>query len=161
MVWIGRSIMRPMSGKVVTENRKARFDYVVEETIEAGMALQGTEVKSLRHGGANLKDSYAKIENGQVTLVGCHIAPYMAGNRFNHDPERPRQLLLKRKEIKRLIGKVAERGYTLVPLKIYFNDKGRAKVLLGLAKGKPKQDKRHDIRDRDVKRDLAREFRSS
>jgi SsrA-binding protein len=146
-------------GRVVTENKKARFDYFIEDTFEAGIALVGTEVKSIRNGSINLKDSYAKIEKGQVYLVGCHISHYFAGNRFNHDPERMRKLLLKKSEIRRLAGKVNERGFTLVPLKVYFNEKGLAKILLGLGRGKAKGDKRQDIKERDVNRDLRRELR--
>ena len=146
-----------MNGRSITENKKARFDYVIEDSFEAGIALAGTEVKSLRAGAVNLKDSYAQIDEGELYLIGCHISPYSCGNRFNHEPERPRKLLLKKKEIRRLIGKISERGYTLVPLKMYFTQRGIAKVLLGLAKGKPKQDKRQEIKERDVKRDMARE----
>jgi SsrA-binding protein len=146
-----------MSGRTIAENKKARFDYLIEDTIEAGIALKGTEVKSLRVGAIQLKDSYAKIERSEVYLVGCHIAPYTAGNRFNHKPERVRKLLLRKREIKRMIGKVTERGFTLIPLKVYFNDRGIAKVLLGLGKGKAKQDKRQDIRERDLDRDARRE----
>ncbi len=148
--------MKPVT---IAENRKARFDYEIAATYEAGLVLTGTEVKSLRARSVHLKDSYAKIEKGEVWLVGCHIAPYFAGNRFNHDPERVRKLLLKKREIKHLIGKVTERGYTLIPLRMYFNDRGKAKILLGLGKGRAKYDKRHAIKARDEKRDLAREMR--
>ncbi len=148
-----------MNGKLVSENRRARRDYEIEETVEAGIALQGTEVKSMREGGVNLKDSYARFENGEAWLIGCHIAPYSAGNRANHSPERNRKLLLKKREIRRLLGKVTERGYTLVPLKIYFNTKGIAKILLGLGKGRAVHDKRQVIRDRDIDREVQRELR--
>jgi SsrA-binding protein len=147
-----------MRSFVVTENRRARFDYEIEDTYEAGIELSGTEVKSLRNRAVQLKDSYGKILHGEVFLVACHISPYFAGNRSNHEPERPRRLLLKKREIRHLIGKVTERGFTLIPLKIYFNDRGRAKVLLGLGKGKAKYDKRKTIKERDEKRDLERDL---
>ena len=121
--------------KIVTDNRKARHDYFIEETYEAGIALTGTEVKSLRAGRANLKDSYAQVVNGEMFLFNMHISPYEQGNRFNVDPVRPRKLLLHRSEINRLFGKVTQQGLTLVPLKVYFH-KGRAKVELALARGK-------------------------
>ncbi len=143
----------------MTENRRARRNYDIEATYEAGLVLLGTEVKSMRSGGVNLKDSYARVIDGELFLIGCHIAPYTHGNRMNHDPDRPRKLLMKKREIQRLIGKINERGYTLVPLRIFFNDRGIAKVTLGLGKGKTHADKRSDIRDRDMKRDLEREFR--
>ena len=148
-----------MSGRIITENKKARRNYDIETTWEAGIALVGTEVKSLRAGGVNLKDSYARIIRGELFLVGCHIAPYSHGNQMNHDPERPRKLLMKKSEIRRLIGKINERGYTLVPLKLYFNDRGIAKTLLGLGKGRTHSDKRSLIRERDIQRDMARELR--
>lgn len=144
--------------KTVTENRKARHDYFVEETYEAGLALKGTEVKSLRQGRANLRDSHALIENGEVILYNLHISPYEQANRFNHDPLRPRKLLLHRSEILRLTGRVRERGYTLIPLRIYFR-RGRAKVELALAKGKKLYDKREDLADRDARRQMARVLR--
>lgn len=148
-----------MSARTITENKKAHRNYDIEATWEAGLALVGTEVKSLRAGGANLKDSYARIIHGELFLVGCHISPYSHGNQMNHDPERPRKLLMKKSEIRRLIGKINERGYTLVPLKLYFNDRGIAKVLLGLGKGRTHSDKRSVIRERDIQRDMARELR--
>ncbi|HPQ41309.1 MAG TPA: SsrA-binding protein SmpB [bacterium] len=148
-----------MKDRTVTENRRARRNYDIEATYEAGLVLLGTEVKSMRSGGVNLKDSYARVIDGELFLIGCHIAPYTHGNRMNHDPDRPRKLLMKKREIQRLIGKINERGYTLVPLRIFFNDRGIAKVTLGLGKGKTHADKRSDIRDRDMKRDLEREFR--
>ncbi len=148
-----------MSGKVVTENRRARRDYDIEETYEVGIVLTGTEVKSLRESGITLKDSYARIDHGEVFLVGTHIAPYSAGNRSNHEPERSRKLLLKKREIKRLIGKINERGFSLVPLKVYFNARGIAKILMGLGKGRAKHDKRQIIRERDVQREMEREIR--
>ncbi len=145
-----------MAAKTVAENRKARHDYFVEETYEAGIALTGTEVKSLRAGRVNLRDSYARVENGELTLFNVHISPYEQGNRFNHDPLRPRKLLMHKKEIVRLFSKIREQGLTLVPLKIYFNDKGKAKVELALAKGKKHYDKRQDIAERDAQRDIDR-----
>jgi len=145
--------------KIATENRKARHDYFIEETYEAGIALTGTEVKSLRAGKANLRDSYARIENGEICLYNAHISPYDQGNRFNHDPLRVRKLLLHRMEINRLLGKVKEKGLTLVPLKIYFTERGYAKVELGLARGKKLYDKRDDIAERDAKREMERAFK--
>jgi SsrA-binding protein len=142
--------------KTVTENRKARHDYFIEDTVEAGMVLTGTEVKSLRLGHANLKDSYAKITNGEVFAHQIHISAYPFAHYDNHDPLRPRKLLLHNHEIKRLYGKVNEKGYALVPLNIYFRN-GKAKLTLALAKGKRKYDKRESIRRRDEKRDLDRQ----
>ncbi len=147
-----------MSEKLITTNRKARHDYVILETFEAGIALQGTEVKSLREGRANLKDSYAAIKDGEVWLYHAHISPYDYGNVYNHDPLRPRKLLLHRQEIRRLAGKVQERGLTLVPLRMYFK-KGRAKVELALARGKRQYDRRQDIARRDAARDTERELK--
>lgn len=144
--------------KVVAENRKARHDYFIEETYEAGIALVGTEVKSLRAGKANLRDSYAEVINGEVFLQNMHISPYEKGNRFNHDPKRPRKLLLHKHEIRRLIGRTMQKGYTLIPLRIYFK-RGKAKVELALARGKKLYDKRESIARRDAEREIAREFR--
>jgi len=135
----------------IAENRKAYHDYHIEETLEAGIALQGTEVKSLRLGRVNLRDSFAKVERGEVFLHGVHISPYEQGNRFNHDPLRVRKLLLHKREIRRLIGKVREEGYTLIPTKLYFKN-GRCKVELALAKGKKLYDKRDAIAKRDAER---------
>lgn len=144
--------------KVVAENRKARHDYFIEETYEAGIALVGTEVKSLRAGKANLRDSYAEVINGEVFLQNMHISPYEKGNRFNHDPKRPRKLLLHKREIRRLLGGTTQRGYTLIPLRIYFK-RGKAKVELALARGKKLYDKRESIARRDAEREIAREIR--
>lgn len=141
--------------KVVAENRKARHDYHIEDTYEAGMVLVGTEVKSLRSGRANLKDSYAKIRNGEVYVHQMHISPYPFAYYGNHDPLRPRKLLLHNYEIKKLYGKVNEQGYSLVPLRLYFKA-GRAKLLLALVRGKKKHDKREAIRRRDEQRDMDR-----
>lgn len=145
--------------KIVTDNRKARHEYFIEETFEAGIALTGTEVKSLRSGRVNIKDSYAQVENGELILHDMHISPYEQGNRYNHEPLRPRRLLMHRYEIQRLYGKVREKGLTLIPLKIYFNERGRAKVELALAKGKRLYDKRQDIAAREAQREIARVFR--
>lgn len=139
-------------------NKKARFNYEILDTFEAGIVLKGTEVKSLRQKKVSVQESYAKINNGEVFIVSLNISPYEMGNRFNHEPDRDRKLLLKKHEIKRLTGKLAEKGLTLVPLKLYFKN-GKAKVLLGLGKGKALYDKRKTIRDRDAKRDMAREIK--
>ncbi len=141
--------------KPITENRKARFNYFIEDEYEAGLVLTGTEVKSLRMGRAHLKDAYAVIRNGEVFIQQMHIGPYPFAYYDNHAPERPRKLLLHKHEIKRLLGKVNERGYSLVPLRLYFKE-GRVKVALALARGKKTIDKRETIRRRDEKRDLDR-----
>ncbi len=142
--------------KVITENRKARFNYFLIEEFEAGMVLLGTEVKSLRQGRAHMKDAYAKIENGEVFVHQMHIGQYPFAHYGNHDPLRPRKLLLNKKEIKRLYGKVNEKGFSLVPLRVYFK-RGKAKLVLALAKGKKSHDKRETIRRRDQKRDFERQ----
>jgi SsrA-binding protein len=142
--------------KVVCRNRRARHDYHIEETVEAGMVLTGSEVKSLREGRADLVDSYAAVRGNEVFLVGAHIAVYEKASRFGHQPTQERKLLLRKKAIVRLAIKIRERGYTLVPLEIYFKN-GWAKVLLGLAKGKKQYDHREAIRDRDERRELARQ----
>ena len=144
--------------KTVATNRRAFYEYHVEEKFEAGVALTGTEVKSLREAQVNFKDCYASIDNGEAWLIGCYIAPYHHGTDANHDPERRRKLLLHRREIGRLLGKVAERGLTLIPLRLYFKD-GRAKLELGLARGKKLYDKREAIRERDERRNTAQEIR--
>ena len=144
--------------KIVADNRKARHDYHVHESYEAGIVLTGTEVKSLRAGKANLKDAYARIENLELMLHNMHISPYDPGNRFNHEPLRNRKLLMHRSEIDKLIGKTQEKGYTLVPLKLYFTH-GIAKIQIGLVTGKKNYDKRQDMAERDAKRDMDREFR--
>jgi SsrA-binding protein len=141
--------------KIIAENRKARRDYFIVDEYEAGLVLLGTEVKSLRQGRANLKDSYARIKNGEIFVYQLHIAPYPFAYYDNHDPLRPRKLLLNRHEIKRLYSKMNEKGHTLIPLKLYFKG-GKAKVLLALAKGKRKYDKREAIKRRDAQRDLDR-----
>jgi SsrA-binding protein len=144
--------------KVIAENRRARRDYHVLERVEAGMALTGTEVKSLRDGGGNLQEAYAVLREGEVFLVGANIAPYRQGSDANHDPMRDRKLLLHRREIEQLGAKVAQRGMTLVPLVLYFKN-GRAKLELGLAQGKEGIDKRQTIADRDSRRQLEREVK--
>ncbi len=141
--------------KIIAENRKARHDYFIEDEFEAGMVLKGTEVKSLRQGRANLKDSYAKIRRGEVWVHQMHISPYSFAYFDNHDPLRIRKLLLHNYEIKKLTGKLNERGYALIPLRLYFRE-GKVKILLGLAKGKRQYDKRDSLRRRDQKRDLDR-----
>ena len=142
----------------IATNRKAYHDFEVLETHEAGLVLRGTEVKALREGRADLKESYARIERDEAWLLGCHISPYGQGNRANHDPLRPRKLLLHRAEINRLLGRVMEKGLTLVPLRLYFKG-GRAKVELGLARGRRTIDKRHVIREREERREMARALR--
>lgn len=144
--------------KLVTSNKKAYHDFFIEETLEAGIALMGTEVKSLREGRANLKDSYALVKDGEVFLIGCHISPYSHGNIMNPDPERTRKLLLHRGEIKGLQGKLTQKGYTLVPLKIYFKG-GHVKVELGLAKGKKLYDVREALKEKEAKREVERAMR--
>lgn len=145
--------------RLVAENRKARYDYFIDETVEAGLSLTGTEVKSMRLGRVNLRDAHALIRNGECFLLNAHIAPYEGGNRFNHEPTRTRRLLLHRREIDRLYGRVRERGFTLVPLRVYFNDKGLAKLELGLGRGKKAYDKRRTTAERDAKREIARALR--
>lgn len=142
--------------KIVVQNKKARHDYAIVETLEAGIALRGTEVKSLREGNANLRDSYAIIQGGEVLLRGLHITPYSHTSDRTLDPLRDRKLLVNRAEIRKLVGKVNEKGMTLVALKIYFNERGIAKVELGLGKGKKSHDKRDSIAERDAKRDMDR-----
>jgi SsrA-binding protein len=145
-------------GKVVAQNKKAYHDYYIEETYEAGIVLQGTEIKSIRAGKVNLKDSYARIQNGEMHLLNMHVSPYEQGNRFNHDPLRQRKLLLHKREINKLFGETREAGYALIPLKIYLKN-GFAKVLLGLAKGKKNYDKREVLKQKEAKRDIERAFR--
>ena len=149
----------PKSGvKYIADNRKARHDYFIHETVESGIALTGTEVKSLRQGKANLRDSFCRIENGECLLLGMHISPYDQGNRFNHDPLRTRKLLLHKYEILKLFGKIKEKGYTLIPLNMYFK-KGKVKVTIALVTGKKLYDKRQAIAEKEVKRDMERKFR--
>ncbi|CAM4093384.1 SsrA-binding protein SmpB [Abyssicoccus albus] len=140
---------------VVSQNRKARHDYTIEETYEAGMELKGTEIKSIRRGSVNMQDAYARVHKGEMFVYNLHIAPYEEGNRFNHDPLRHRKLLLKRKEIDKLLGISKTQGYSLIPLKMYIKN-GYCKMLLGVAKGKKKFDKRQDLKDKAMKRDVER-----
>lgn len=143
--------------KIIAENRKARFDYFIEDTYECGVELQGTEVKSVKSGSMSFPDGFAEIINGEIWVKNVHISEYSYSSIFNHDPDRPKKLLLHREEIKRLTRKVEEKGYTLIPLEFYLKN-GRVKVSLGVCKGKKQFDKRATIKDRDVKRDLQREF---
>jgi SsrA-binding protein len=145
--------------RTIATNRRARHNYAILETQEAGLVLRGTEVKALRAGQVNFKDAYATVRNGEMWLVGCHISPYSHGTDANHDPERDRKLLLHAREIARLSGKVAERGLTLVPLRLYFKQ-GRAKLELGLARGKKLHDKRSALREREVRREMDRAARA-
>jgi SsrA-binding protein len=145
--------------KIVAENRKARFEYSIDTVYEAGIALTGTEVKSLRFGEGSIAESYAEVRDGKVWLVNSNVPEFSHGNRFNHEAKRPRQLLLHEREINKLHGAVAREGMTLVPLSVYFNSRGRAKVELALAKGRKTHDKREAIKERDWKRDAARIMR--
>ena len=145
--------------KVVAENRKARFNYAIEDTIEAGISLTGTEVKSIRNGKTTIAESYADSKDGEIWLINANIPEYLQANRFNHEPKRPRKLLLHQRQINKLIGAVEREGMTVVPLKIYFNDKGRAKVEIALAKGKKLHDKRASEKERDWSRERARLLR--
>jgi len=149
-----------MAVKVIAENRKARHEYQLLDRYEAGIVLTGTEVKSLRDGGASLQQAYADVRNGEAWLIGAHIAEYGQGNVNNHEPDRDRKLLLHRKEIASLYGKVRERGLTLVPTRLYFKD-GKVKVEVALARGKEQRDKRRDIAKRDAARQIERELKSS
>ncbi len=158
---MAKSKRKTASGDVAT-NRQAAFKYNLLERFECGVALTGTEVKSLRDGNAQLKDSYATIKDGEVWLVGAYIAPYPGASRENHDPERTRKLLLHRSEIEKLIGRTQERGFTLVPTRVYFSgERSRAKVEIALARGKDLHDKRDTIKTRDMARDMQRELRDA
>ena len=143
--------------KIIAENRKARFDYFIEDTYECGIVLEGTEVKSVKNGNISFPDAFAEITNGEVWVKNFHISEYSFSSIFNHDPDRPKKLLLHAEEIKRLTRRVAEKGCTLIPLDFYLKD-GRVKVTLGVCKGKKMYDKRAAIKDRDVQRDIQREF---
>lgn len=145
--------------RVVATNKKANYNYEILERIEAGISLLGTEVKSIRDGKISLKESYAEIKRSEVFLINCHISPYEPASRFNHDPRRERKLLLHRREIKRLIGKIQEKGLTLIPTKVFFNAKGKVKVEVSLGKGKKAYEKREAIRERDRKRELRAELK--
>lgn len=145
--------------KLVANNKKARHDYFIEEVYEAGIVLTGTEIKSVRQGKVSIKESYAKIEDGEMILYGMNISPYEQGNRYNVDPLRPRKLLLHKQEIRKLIGYTTQKGLTLVPLTMYINTEGRAKVEVAVARGKKNYDKRDDIAKRDAKREMDRKMK--
>ncbi len=145
--------------KLISQNKKAHHDYHIVDTIEAGIVLLGSEVKSCRMGRANLKDSYARIENNEIYLVDCHISHCPYANRLNHDPLRKRKLLFHNREIKKLYGKIREKGQSFIPLKLYFNEKGKVKVEMALVKGKKMYDRREDIRKKDMKREAERDFK--
>ncbi|CAM1379313.1 SsrA-binding protein SmpB [Fretibacterium fastidiosum] len=151
--------MPEKANKTVAQNRKARHDYFIVDAFECGIVLTGTEIKSVRAGNLNLKDSYASLDEGELWLVGMHISPYEKGTYYNHEPERRRKLLLHRHELLRLKGRVREKGLTLVPLSVYIKEGRRAKVELALARGRTAHDKRDAIADRDAKRDMARAVR--
>ena len=150
--------MKQEAMKLVANNKKAYHDYFIEEKYEAGISLHGTEVKSLRMGKCSIKESFIRIENGEVLIYGMHISPYEKGNIFNKDPLRVKKLLLHKKEINKMLGKIAEKGYTLVPLRVYFKG-SLAKVEIGLAKGKKLYDKRQDIAKKDQRREAEKEFK--
>ena len=145
--------------KLIASNKKARHDYFIEETYETGIVLTGTEIKSIRRGRASIKEGYAKVENGEMILYGMNISPYEQGNRFNVDPLRPRKLLMHKQEIRKLIGYTTQKGLTLVPLNLYINEKGLAKLELGVARGKKNYDKREDIAKRDAERRMQQAVR--
>jgi SsrA-binding protein len=147
-----------MPDKTVTLNRRARHEFAITDTIEAGLVLTGTEIKSIRAGKVNLADAYARIERGEAWLVGAHVAPWEGGNRWNHEPRRDRKLLLHRAEIDGLLGKTKSKGLTLVPLRLYIDGRGKAKLELGLGKGKQLHDRRRDIAARDARRELERDL---
>ena len=147
-----------MGEQTVALNRKARHDYHIEETFEAGIALTGTEIKSIRAGKANLQDAYARVERGEAWLMNATIAPFEGGNRNNHEPRRTRKLLLHRTEIDELMGRAGAKGLTIVPLRLYITGRGHAKIELGLARGKQLHDRRRDIAERDARRDIEREL---
>ena len=148
-----------MSQKLITHNKKAYHEYTILETWETGIVLLGSEVKSCRRGSANLKDSYGRIENNEIFLVNAHISPYSFANRLNHDPLRKRKLLLHKREIKKLYGKIRQKGQTFIPLTMYFNDQGNVKVEMALAQGKTLHDRREDIRKKDIRRELERDLK--
>lgn len=147
------------SARIAAQNRKARHNYLIEEIVECGMVLTGTEVKSLRNGRASIQEAYAAEKNGELYLINANIPEYEGGNRFNHEPKRMRKLLAHKRELAKLLGMTTQKGYTLVPLHIHFNDRGIAKVAIGVGKGKQSHDKRQSIKDRDWKRDKARLLR--
>lgn len=145
-------------GKVLAVNKKANFDFAIEETIEAGIVLQGTEIKSIRNGKVQLRDAFVLIRNNEAWISNMHISPYEQGNQFNHDPVRSRKLLMHKKQISTLIGQTKEKGTAIVPLKMYIKD-GFAKVLVGVGKGKKLYDKRHDLKEKEAKREMQRAFK--
>ena len=145
--------------RLIAKNKKAFFNYEILESFEAGIALVGTEVKSIREGRISLKESYAEIKSGELFLVSCHVSPYEAASQFNHDPLRPKKLLLHKKEIKRLTGKIREKGLTLIPTKVLINDKGKVKVEIGLARGKKAYQKRETLRERDRAKEMRTELK--
>lgn len=147
-----------MGEQTIALNRKARHEFHVEDTIEAGIVLTGTEIKSIRAGKVSLQEAYARIERGEAWLIGAHIAPYAAGNRWNHEAKRARKLLLHKEEILQLLGKTKSKGLTLVPLRLYIDDRGHAKLQLGLARGKQLHDRRRDIAERETRREIEREL---
>src|SRR3989440_12620778 len=147
-----------MGELTIALNRRARHDYTIDETFEAGLVLTGTEIKSIRARKVNLSNAYARIERDEAWLIGADIAPWAQGNRYNHEPKRSRKLLLRRSEIDELLGRAKAKGPTIVPLRLYITGKGRAKIELGLARGKQLHDRRRDIADRDARRDIAREL---
>ncbi|MBQ1490271.1 MAG: SsrA-binding protein SmpB [Eubacterium sp.] len=151
--------MAKRESKLVANNKKARHDYFIDEVYEAGIALTGTEIKSVRAGKVSIKESYAKIQNGELILLGMNISPYEQGNRFNVEPLRPRKLLLHKKEIRKLIGYTSQQGYTLVPLRMYINERGLAKVEIAVARGKKNYDKRESIAKRDANRRMEQAMR--
>lgn len=146
------------SNSLIADNRKARHDFNIHETYEAGIALTGTEIKSIRQGKLNLKDSFCRIENGELLLYQVHISPYEQGNRFNHEPERTRKLLMHKSEIHKLLGQVKEKGFSLIPLNFHFS-RGYVKVTVGLVSGKKLYDKRQDMAERDAKRDIEKRLK--
>ena len=147
-----------MGETTVALNRRARHEYFIDETFEAGLVLTGTEIKSVRANKVNLADAFARVERGEAWLIGAHIAPFEQGNRNNHEPKRMRKLLLHRSEIDEILGRAKQKGQTIVPLRLYISQRGRAKVELGLARGKQLHDKRRDIAERDARREVAREL---
>jgi SsrA-binding protein len=147
-----------MGEQTIALNRRARYEFSIDETFEAGIVLTGTEIKSVRAGKVNLSDAYARIEHDEAWLIGAHIAPWAQGNRYNHEPKRTRKLLLRRSEIDELLGRTKAKGQTIVPLRLYINERGRAKIELALARGKQQHDRRRDIADREARREVAREL---
>ena len=147
-----------MGERTIALNRRARHEYTIDETFEAGLVLTGTEIKSVRGGKVNLSDAFARVEHGEAWLIGAHIAPFEGGNRVNHEPKRTRKLLLHRSQIDELLGRAKQKGQTIVPLRLYISDRGHAKVELALARGKQLHDKRRDIAERDARREVAREL---